>query len=297
MAVSRRGGRRRYILFALMLASVTLLTLDFRGFGPLASLQSGVRTVLNPLRSGAEAVFDPVGDAWRGATGYDDLQEENARLRALLDEIRGDAISEASARAELAELNALLGIEYLDEIPGQVARVIGGSAGNFESFTVELDRGSGDGIAVDMPVVTEAGLAGRVVRVDRSRSLVQLISDPDFSVGVRFANSGEVGLGHGNGDDQRTMLVDEGVSAESEVVVGEAVTTAGGRSRFPGGVPIGVVKQLLGVSAAEQSVAVDLSVDVDNLDFVTVVLFDPDAVPDAEPLDQTPPDQTPTPPD
>ncbi len=275
MALPRRSGRRRYTLLVLVLAAVTLLTLDARGFGPLASAQSGVRNVLSPLRTGVSAIFNPFTDAWRGAFNYDDLEAENAALRSQLDALEGAAITDANARAELDALNAQLGIDYLAETETVVARVAGSELGNFSKFSVEIDRGSSTGLAVGMPVVTDAGVVGKLVRVDRDRSLVQLISDPEFAIGVRLVSSSKIGLGHGNGSDDRTLIVDQGIAADVEVAVGEAVVTGGRASLFPPGIPVGLVTAVtLELGAEQQTVLVSLTADVGNLDFVSVVLYD-----------------------
>ncbi len=278
MALPRRSGRRRYTLLVLVLAAVTLLTLDVRGFGPLASAQSGVRNVLSPLRTGVSAVFDPVTNAWRGAFNYDDLEAENAELRSQLDALEGAAITDANARAELDALNAQLGIGYLAEVETVVARVVGSEIGNFSEFSVEIDRGSSNGLAVGMPVVTDAGVVGKLVRVDRDRSLMQLISDPEFALGVRLVSSSKIGLGHGNGSDARTLIVDQGIAADVEVAVGEAAVTGGRASLFPPGIPVGLVTGVtLEPGAEQQTVLVSLTADVSNLDFVSIVLYDASA--------------------
>ena len=60
MASVRRGGRTRYRLALLVLTALTLLTLDFRGVGPLQSAQHGARDALDPVRRGLATVFRPV---------------------------------------------------------------------------------------------------------------------------------------------------------------------------------------------------------------------------------------------
>ncbi|MDH3706421.1 MAG: rod shape-determining protein MreC, partial [Acidimicrobiia bacterium] len=225
----------------LVLTAVTLLTLDFRGFGPLESAQEGVRSVLNPLRDGSSAVFEPVGDAWSGIFDYGSLEDENAELRARLEELEGLGITEATAAAELEALKLELDLDFLGDGQRVVARVVGGATGNFSSFAVEIDKGSNDGLAQGQAVVTQAGLVGQLERVDRTRSVVQLINDPDFTAAVRLSGSRDVGIGRGNGDDQRTFIVDQGIEIDTEVEVGEAASTAGGRSRFPASIPVGLV--------------------------------------------------------
>ncbi|MDH4168795.1 MAG: rod shape-determining protein MreC [Acidimicrobiia bacterium] len=276
MAVPRPGGRRRTTLVLLVLTAITLLTLDLRGFGPLESMQEATRSVLNPLRDGAGSAFDPVADAWNGVTDYDDLERENATLRAQLEELQGLSIAETAALSELEALNRELDLDFLGDGDRVIARVVGGSTGNFSPFTVEIDKGSSSGLAEGQPVITEAGLVGQLVQVSRSRSVVQLINDPEFTAAVRLSGSRDVGIGRGNGEDQRTFIVDQGIAIETEVTVGEAATTAGGRSRFPAGVPVGLVSSIAAAdNQLERRVIITLGADVDNLEFVSVITVAP----------------------
>ena len=84
MAVSRRSSRSRFTLLLLVLTSITVITLDFRGQG--AGVVESVRDValdtFAPVQSVTDTVFSPVTNAWNGITNYDDLEAENARLQA-----------------------------------------------------------------------------------------------------------------------------------------------------------------------------------------------------------------------
>ncbi|HSH23590.1 MAG TPA: rod shape-determining protein MreC [Acidimicrobiales bacterium] len=241
MALSRRGGRSRFTLVFLLLTSVTVITLDFRdeGSGVIARVRNGAADALSPVRSAAAAVIDPVGDALAGFTGYGDLQDENASLRARIAELEGEVLRDEGAERELAEALALLDIDFAGDLPRVDARVVSAPVSNFEQ-TIELDRGSDDGIDVDMPVVTGAGLIGRTVGVSASRSVVQLITDPASSVGVRLSRSSEVAVAEGQGP--RALLQLAFVDAAAEVDVLELVVTSGlDESIFPPGIPVGRV--------------------------------------------------------
>jgi len=184
-------GRARSRLMLLVLSAVTLLTLDFRSFGPLASVQRGLRAALNPLRDGTERVLQPVTDAGRGIFDYRDLKRENDALRQENEQLKGQQIQGEVDAETLKRLLEQNDIPYVGNYERVVARVVAGSVGNFDEFSVEIDKGSSSGLAVDMPVVTSAGLVGRLVEVDAHRSRVQLITSPQFAVGVRVAQDHE----------------------------------------------------------------------------------------------------------
>ena len=93
-----------------------------------------------------------------------------------------------------------------------------------------------------MPVVNGAGLVGRIVQVTPNRSTVQLITDPDFLVGVRLLGSDlATGTAHGQGQGE-DLLVDTRLEPEIDdpPKPGTALTTSGAQlSAFPDSIPVG----------------------------------------------------------
>lgn len=280
MALSRRSsrtGRSRFTLLLLVLTSITVLTLDFRGSGVVDDLRGGASTVFGPVRDAAGWVGAPVADAWNGVFDYGDLQSENEALRERVAELEGDRAQAEDALRQLDEIAALERISRWTDLPTVVARVVGGPLSNFEQ-SIELDKGSDDGLAEGMPVVTGAGLVGRLAQVTGSRSVVQLVSDPDFEFGVRLARSGQIGIVHGQGDEQ-PLVVDAGIPLAADVRERETVTTAGTeRSIFPPDIPVGRV-QRLDVAPDQLSQVLDIRplADLDDLAYVRVVQWAPPA--------------------
>jgi rod shape-determining protein MreC len=272
LAVSRRSSRSRFTLLLLVLTSVTIITLDFRGQG--AGVVESVRDValdtFAPVQSVTDTVFSPVTNAWNGITNYGDLEAENARLRAQLDEAEGGDIAAANARRELDELLEQQNLTYLGATPRVPARVIGGPVSNFE-LTIELDRGSEHGVGVGMPVVTGAGLVGSVVRVSDSRSVVQLLTDLQSAVGVRMARSGAVAVANGAGRGEALTLETLGWTDDIRVRRREAVVTSGISAKFPPGVPVGRVDQARDGEGSRRLVTVEPAADLERLEFVQVL--------------------------
>src|SRR5207244_4579232 len=129
---------------------------------------------------------------------------------------------------------------FAGAIPAVAARVVATSPSNFQ-LTVEIDHGIPAGLRKGMPVVTGAGLAGRVVAVSQERATVLLLTDPSFNVGIRLSASGDVGVARGNGI--RQPLPVDLVDLATKVTGGEVVVTSGLQgSVFPPGIPVGRVR-------------------------------------------------------
>ncbi len=277
MATGTRTGRSRVTLIFLLLSSATLLTLDARDFEPLQRTEETLSDLISPLRSGADRLFEPVGDAWTGVTGYDELESENEQLRQELQKLEGQQILDSDAAIRLESLLDVLGLPYVQDIPNTVAEVVTANVGNFDRYSVQINRGSEDGVRNGMPVVTRGGLIGRIDGdPGRRHSQVALITDPDFEVGVLVVGSDDVALASGGGHGE-PLVVSRGLEIDTEVAVGDEVVTSGvDRSRYPAGIPIGTVTQIdYDEARLFQILTVSPSASTDNLSFVTILLYDP----------------------
>ena len=176
-------GRRRVIAL-LVLTSILLITLDQRGNAVIDRARSVFSLILEPFDAASRAVSRPIINAWRGVTEYDELVKENERLQAELDNQRGAEIEYRAGILEYQELLTLNQLLGASSYPSQTAQVQGASPTNF-GYTVEIDKGSVDGIAVGMPVVNGGGLVGKITQVRPNSSVVLLITDPDFSIGAK----------------------------------------------------------------------------------------------------------------
>jgi rod shape-determining protein MreC len=269
--------RSRSTILVMILLSITVLTLDAKDVPVLGSIRSGALSALSPVESAFSSVTRPLRSAWRGIGGYDELEAENRRLRAELDKYRGAAERNDDLAEQVRKLREQLGVPFVEGYRTVVAQVATGNFSSFDDSTLQLDRGSEAGIRVGNPVVTNAGVVGRVTRVARNRTVVQLITDPDFSLGVRL-KSNDLGVGRGAGPD-RPFIVDRGIDLTDPVAVGDPVSTSGtARAIMPRDLPIGTVTKVTRNQAEQtQVLQVKLSADLTRLDFVQVLDWVPES--------------------
>jgi rod shape-determining protein MreC len=275
VAVSRRTGRSRFTLFLLILTSVTLLTLDYRGFAPIDRARSAVLSAFEPVGDFASDTFEPVGDAWRGAFDFGALEDENIALRERVDELEGQITSGEVAKDSLRQLLEQAGIEFVGDLPTARARVISGAISNFDT-TIEIDKGESAGIRRGMAVVTGQGLVGRVVRTSGDRAVVDLLSGGNVRVGFSVVGTNVLGVAQGRGDG---TSLDATVDVDRIVLPGQIVVTSGIEgSTFPQGIPIGTIAEVGDdTGALQRNLVVDMLAEQADLAFVTVVLWEPAA--------------------
>ena len=180
-------GRRR-LLILLVITALVLLTFDQRGNRVIDGARAGFIGVTSPLRSLARVVASPARNAWYGLTRYDNLKQENDDLRDRIEAQDGAAIAAEAVVYENQELKSEFGLPTLSEIARVKAEVISGPPSNFDQ-TITINQGSRKGVAVGMPVITSGGLVGRIEQVTDRQSVVRLLSDPESTVGVRFASA------------------------------------------------------------------------------------------------------------
>ena len=186
MAVAQSTRRRAIIL--LVLTSIILITLDLQNSSSITGLRSVFGALFRPVESTTRVVTRPISNAWHGIFDYNDVLDENDRLREKVAQQEGATIAAAASVRLAQELLALNGLPTLAGINAVTAQVIGDSPTNFAQ-TIEINQGSESGIRVGMPVLNAAGLIGKITKVYGDRSVVMLITDPDFALSVKVVNS------------------------------------------------------------------------------------------------------------
>lgn len=260
----------RRLVILLVVTALALMTVDVRGFAPLDRAREVTLTVTRPPRDAVAWAVAPVLQAWRGLVHYDDLVDENAALRSRVAELEGEVQRAPDAQAELADLLRATNISFIGDIPHVTARVTTDRETGLDRL-VEIDKGSEHGLRPDMPVVTGTGLVGRLELVTPRRSVVRLITQPQFNVGVR-SRTGAVGVAQGDGAGQPLALELSHTRARLTGAGQRFETTAFERSVFPPGIPVG---RLVGDPEADELHLEPLA-DLDRLGYVTVLLWEPD---------------------
>lgn len=276
MALTRRSTRPRFTLLLLVLASVTIITIAYRGHADsvVNSVKSAALDAFAPVQSAVSDITRPIGNFFSGAAHYGSLQSENARLRAENNRLRTQALQAGDAQSSLQSLLKTLNLPWAQNIPTVPAEVIANSSSNFE-VSIQLNKGRDAGIDTGMPVVSGSGLVGRVVVASKSRSTVLLLTDPTANVGVRFGPAGNlaVATGQGAGAPLRVDLIPPQVPVNK----GDLMYTSGlQQSIYPPGAPIGTVLTT-GVQRGsfQQNVTLAPVADLSHLQFVAVMQWAP----------------------
>ncbi len=275
----RRSRRPRTTLLILVLAAISIITLDARGgFHVVTSgVRSAASDAFSPIRSGVNAVVEPIGSFLAGSVHYGAVREQNQKLQAEIDQLKLEQSAQAQQAQALKQLSALLDLPYLGNLQTVPAEVTDFGTSDFAA-TVDIDVGRSDGVQLNMPVVGLGGLVGLVVEVGHHTATVRLVTDGQSAVGTVYGPApGSLAVLNGTGAG-RPLSADL-VPTNTPLTNGEVFTTSGLQGAlYPPGIPVArVVASHTGTSASQESVALQPIADLTHLRYVTVVLWGPSA--------------------
>ncbi len=276
--------RRRAVLGLLVGASLILLTAYFgeSPASPLHSVQRGIVEVLSPIQEGASKVLSPVRSAANWVSDTLNAKSEVGRLRLQNEQLEARVAALQQDGIENAHLLKLVGLDDSNgiDVDSRVSADVIGQDPSLWYQTIEVDRGSQDGVSDNDPVIGDSGLVGKVSIVGSNFSIVTLLTDPSFGVSAEVQDgNGDVGvLVPQAGNPEALLLTD--LNSTAPISSGQLVVTSGYtdpsdsalNSLYPPGIPIGKVSDFSQDTLAnDRQVQVTPSVNLRNLPFVQIL--------------------------
>lgn len=235
------ASRQRQLVLSILVALLLLgFALDRLGY--MVSLRLAVQSLVAPAQSALTDVASEASSLAQSAQDIREIQAQNADLQAVVDELRVENVRLRELERENQILRQLLNYTRsnpdFDYVAASiVSRTIGSDPSNL-LFYLFIDVGARNGVAPDMPVITERGLVGRVTAVGPNSAQVLLLIDPASAVNARLQNSGVTGLVRGQLDGS---LIMERIPQGEKVAPGDIVLTSGLGGNFPAKLVIGQV--------------------------------------------------------
>ncbi|MDY5845105.1 MAG: rod shape-determining protein MreC [Bariatricus sp.] len=231
----------------LILAVICIILMGISGFadtgkGPLAYV-AGYTVV--PMQKGINRVGTWLNDMSDNFTTLQEMRAENKELKEQVAQLTMENNQLQQNSAELERLQDLFKMHQdTADYPKVGANVIASENSNwFSKFTI--DKGSNDGIAVDMNVLSGAGLVGIVTEVGPNYAIVSSIID-DKNVSAMMLETFDKCIVSGD-----LKLINEGVirfkqlaNNENEVKIGTQVVTSNISDKYLQGLLIGYVSDV-----------------------------------------------------
>jgi rod shape-determining protein MreC len=204
-----------------------------------------------------------------------DLEKQNSELRTENVALRQQLTALANAGRENIELHELLNLKQ--HVPAKTigAHVIGRDSSNWWR-SLQIDRGSNDGLHENMAVISAKGLVGKIVSVTKGDARVLLLSDPNCKVSALLQDTRSTGIASGVGEAivRSPRCIMTYVPRDARPRQNEAIITSGLGGVFPKGILIGNVisVQLNPQTGMYLDVEVKPAVDFQRIEEVMVIL-------------------------
>lgn len=266
----------KYLLLVLSgVCIVTMLlsfTLNISG-GPL---NAAAGYVFVPMQEGINKIGVWVTDKADNLKNLSDVMTENEQLRAKIDELTTELNSVKLEQYELDNLRTLYDLDQKYPSYEKVAaNVIGKSSGNwFHIFTI--DKGSNDGIEVDMNVIAGSGLVGIVTDVGPNYAKVtSIINDTSKVSGMVTTTSDNLVVSGSLQSMNENMVIEFNNlnDRDGKVAVNDPVVTSAVSSVYQQGILIGYISSIeTDSNNLTCSGTITPAVDFEHLEEVLVIL-------------------------
>ncbi len=264
----------KYILLSLTILCLLFVGISYAFEDWIKPLRYVTGLTITPMQRGINVIGVWVDDKFDMMADIQSLQEENAELRAQLEEYQTENRIQLSDNNELNELRELYELDSRYPSYEKVAaNVISKDAGNwFDTFII--DKGTNVGIQEGCNVIAGNGLVGIVTEVGPNYAKVRSIIDDNSNVSAMFLT--DQTLCNVLGDEK---YMDEGyirveyIDKDANISEGDELVTSNVSDKFLPGISIGYVSNLtLDSNNLTMSADVTPVVDFDHIQTVLVVL-------------------------
>ena len=238
-------SRNNFVLIVLSIISIILIGITSFNDSIISPLRQAVGIVLLPVQSGVNTA---------GRAVYDNIEEqrkihsaitENIELNKKIDELTHENTKLMADNGELARLRELYKLdESYSDYPKVGARVVAKDSTKwFSTFTI--DKGSDDGIAVDMNVIGYGGLIGIVTDVGKNYATVRAVIDDISRVSAMSLRTGALCRVDGNLEQYNEgRLILRDVKSDADVNEGDMIVTSNVSTKYLPNILIGYARDL-----------------------------------------------------
>lgn len=232
--------------------------------------------IVSPVQQGFAAVANGVNGLLAQYVTLHNVQAENSRLREDLDRalVENQGLRETLAlvhgEQKLREFHSLYSATYNQEA---IEAMVIGAGTSQEEETILVDKGTLDGVAIDMGVISPSGVVGKVIRCGPNSSLVQLLTDPSFAMAARIQDTRVRGVVHGDGGVTCDLLY---IRDTDPIAVGQRVVSSGMEKIFPRGILIGHVILVRAGEPPLREVELAPSAELRSLEWVLIIKWQPE---------------------
>ena len=267
-----------WLAVVLCVGNFVLMAFDARTDGNQRVIRVWSQTAADFVQSPVTTVSNSVTGYFASIANLRSAQDENDALKQRIQELEVEIKAKEDLTAENARLSQLLELKEKSKYKVLNARIIGRDPSVWFDSSI-IDRGSLDGVKINMPVVTNGGVVGRVTAVGPLTSQVDLLTRDKSGVGAVVGEvSGSNALGVVVGSSKRDVLEMRYVAGSVEVQVGQSVYTTGQDGIYPAGLKVGEIVQVeSGSATTPHKITIRPTAGIERAQEVGVLLYEPSA--------------------
>ena len=273
-----------WLAIALLLGSFILMAFDARDKNSNQRyIRVWTQTIADFVQSPVATVSTSVGNYFQSFANLRSAQSENDVLKQRVQELEVELQQKGELSSENERLKTLLDLKEKSQYKVLTARIIGRDPSKWFSSSI-INRGSLDGVKLNMAIVTNGGLVGRVTAVSPLTAQVDLITKDKSGLGGVIGELGKSNaLGVVSGTGKKELLEMGYVPGSVEVQVGEIVYTTGQDGIFPAGLKLGeIVEVRSGSATVPHQILIRPSANLSSMQEVGVLLYEPPTKPEYE---------------
>ncbi|MDI6767738.1 MAG: rod shape-determining protein MreC [Bacteroidota bacterium] len=240
----------------------------------LILLGSNDNTQVKAIRSYTVAFVGIFQDAISIVPNVFELKRDNEILRQLSVNLSDEVNRLREARLENIRLRAMLNMKERSEFKLVACDIVGKNLHLLRN-TITINAGESDGVKIDMPIISETGLVGKVIATSNHHSVCQLLLNKDFRASAKIQRSRIDGIISWSGGETVQL---KNVTKTQDVKEGDIVTTSEYSGIFPPNIKIGFVSKIVEVQGnLFKDICVTPGVDFPSLEQVFVIITAIDA--------------------
>ncbi len=272
-----------WLMIVLLLGNFVLMAYDAKTASQERVIRVWALAIANFVQSPVTTVSSAVTDYFKSISTLRSAQTENDELKQQVEELKVQVQRSEELSDENERLRSLLSLRSESKYKILPAQIIARDPSAWFDHAV-INLGSLNGVKLNMPIVNNGGLIGRVVAVSPLTAQINLVTKDKSGLGGvigELATSNAIGVVTGNG--KRELLEMGYVPGSIEVQVGEMVYTSGQDGIYPPGLKLGeVVEVRPGSATVPQQIFIRPSARLFAMEEVAVLLYEPPERPEYE---------------
>jgi rod shape-determining protein MreC len=265
-----------WLMVLMLLANFVLMAMSARDIGGERVIRSWTQTGADFVQSPVTTVTSAVSNYFTSIATLRSAQSENDTLKQRVQELEVEVKQKEDLAAENSRLRSMLQLKEQSRYKVVTARIIGRDPSVWFDSAI-VNRGSLDGVQLNMPVVVNGGLVGRVTAVSPLTAQVDLVTKNKSGLGAVVGQIGDSNaLGVVTGTGKSDLLEMKYVPGYIEIQIGQAVFTSGQDGIYPAGLKVGeVVNVISGSATTPHQIQIKPASEFSSMQEVGILLYQP----------------------